>query len=283
MEKIVKIVKMIKKRRILIPCVIFLFLLFFMAIFDNIISPHDPLLMNYEERLEPPGVKNWLGTDDFGRDVLSRIIHGARLTVISGLGVVVISTVLGLIIAVTSAYYKSFGLIMMRFIDILMAFPALIMALALVAILGSGLTNVILAVATSYLCRTTRIIYGLTLGIIEKDYIKAARSAGATNTRIILKHIIPNLVSPLIVQSTFTFAFSLLRIASLDYLGMGAGPNVPSWGNILNESRNFIITAPWLLIFPGLSIVFTVLSLNIVGDALRDQIDPRFRRQISES
>lgn len=276
-----KIVKMITKRKITIPGVIILFLVLFMAIFADLIVPYDPMCINSIERLEPPSVKHWFGTDNFGRDIFSRIIYGARLTIIGGVGVVILSIGLGLIIAVTSAYFKSFGLIMMRIIDILMAFPSLILALAFMAILGRGLVNVIIVVGAAFLARTVRIIYGSTIKIIQEDYIKAAISEGATNTRIIIKHIIPNLSSLLVVQTTFTFAVSLLRMASLDYLGLGVSPNIPSWGNMLNEGRIYIVRAPWLLIFPGMSIVLTVLSFNIIGDLLRDQLDPRFRSQIS--
>jgi peptide/nickel transport system permease protein len=169
----------------------------------------------------------------------------------------------------------------MRLVDVVMSFPPLLLALALMAILGRGLSNVILAVGITYLTRTARIIFGLTLKIKEEVYIEAIRSVGAKNGRIIVRHILPNLVSPLIVQATFTFAFSLLQIASLDFLGVGLPPQVPSWGNMIAEGRLYITRAPGVLLFPGIFIILTVLSFNLVGDVLRDKLDPRFRDEVT--
>jgi peptide/nickel transport system permease protein len=168
----------------------------------------------------------------------------------------------------------------MRLIDVFMSFPDLMMALVLMAILGRGIMNLIIAVGATYLTRTARIIHGLTMKIKNEAYIEAIYSEGASHARILARHIVPNLISLIIVQATFTFAFSLLQIAALDFLGVGVPPQIPSWGNMLSESRLYIVRAPWLLIFPGLFIVLTVLSFNLVGDVLRDRIDPRFRESI---
>ena len=276
----IKIIKVILKRKIALIGVIILFLLAFVSIFAPLITKYDPMAINAIERLKPPDAKHWFGTDNYGRDIHSRIIYGSRLTIIGGFGVVVFSIFFGVFIGATSAYFKNYGLIMMRLIDIIMAFPSLIVALVFMVILGRGLMNVIIAVGIVHLARTARIIYGSTLKIIEETYVKAAISVGATDNRVLLYEILPNLISPIAVQITFTFALSILQIASLDYLGLGVSPQIPSWGNMLSEGRVYIVRAPWLVIFPGIFIALVVLSFNIVGDLLRDELDPRFRSQI---
>ncbi len=252
-----------------------------MAIFAPFIAPYDPMELNPVDRLQNFGAKYWFGTDHFGRDIFSRVVYGARMTFISGSGVVLYSVFFGIFIGVLSGYYRRFGFVAMRLVDVVMSFPPLLLALALMAILGRGLLNVILAVGITYLTRTARIIFGLTLKIKEEVYIEAVRSVGAKNGRIIVRHILPNLVSPLIVQATFTFAFSLLQIASLDFLGVGLPPQLPSWGNMIAEGRLYITRAPGVLLFPGIFIVLTVLSFNLVGDVLRDKLDPRFRDDVT--
>lgn len=253
----------------------------FLAVFAPLVAPYDPMALNPMDRLQGPSVKYWFGTDLFGRDIFSRIVYGARMTIISGSGVVLYSIFLGVVVGLLSGYFREFGRIAMRLVDVVMSFPPLLLALALIAILGPGLLNVILAVSATYLTHTARIIFGLTLKIKEEAYVEAIRSIGANNGRIILRHVLPNLVSPVIVQATFTFAFSLLQIASLDFLGVGVPPQVPSWGNMVSEGRVYITRAPGVLLFPGIFIVLTVLSFNLVGDVLRDKLDPRFRDQFS--
>jgi len=255
----------------------------FLAVFAPLVAPYDPMALNPMDRLQGPSVKYWFGTDLFGRDIFSRIVFGARMTIISGSGVVLYSIFLGVVIGLLSGYFREFGRIAMRLVDVVMSFPPLLLALALIAILGPGLLNVILAVSATYLAHTARIIFGLTLKIKEEAYVEAIRSIGAQNGRIILRHLLPNLVSPIIVQATFTFAFSLLQIASLDFLGVGVPPQVPSWGNMVSEGRVYITRAPGVLLFPGIFIVLTVLAFNLVGDVLRDNLDPRFREQLSAS
>jgi peptide/nickel transport system permease protein len=258
-----------------------LFLICFLAMFAPLVATHDPMGLNPADRLQGPSVRHWFGTDHFGRDIYSRIVYGARMTILGGSGVVLYSIIVGILIGLLSGYFREFGLIAMRLVDVVMSFPPLLLALALIAILGPGLLNVILAVSATYLTHTARIIFGLTLKIKEESYVEAIRSIGANSGRIILRHILPNLVSPVIVQATFTFAFSLLQIASLDFLGVGVPPQVPSWGNMVSEGRVYITRAPGVLLFPGIFIVLTVLSFNLVGDVLRDNLDPRFRDQIS--
>jgi peptide/nickel transport system permease protein len=268
------------RRKIALAGALFLVLIFVLAIFADFIAPYDPMELNVEDRLQGPSAKHLFGTDNFGRDVASRVIHGARLTFVSGAGVVIFAVFFGIIVGTLAGYFRKFELVSMRVIDVFMSFPDLMMALVLMAILGRGIVNIIVAVGATYLTRTARIIHGLTLKIKNEAYIEAIASEGASHLRILVRHIVPNLISLIIVQATFTFAFSLLQIAALDFLGVGMPPQIPSWGNMLSESRLYILRAPWLLIFPGLFIVLTVLSFNLVGDVLRDRIDPRFRESI---
>ena len=241
------------------------------------IAPYDPLSYDPIARLLPPGIEHWFGTDHYGRDTFSRVIYGARLALIIGVGVVGFALVIGVPIGIVSALYPRVGLLLMRMIDVLMAFPALLLALGLIVILGRGVENAIIAVGVVYLTTTVRIVYGVSLKLREETYVEAAVSLGARGVRIIFRHILPNLISPLLVQASFVFAFAQLQAASLDFLGLGAPPEIPSWGNALSESRIYITHAPWLLIFPGMMIVLTAFSLNLVGDALRDRLDPRFK------
>jgi peptide/nickel transport system permease protein len=255
--------------------------IFIFAVFAPLIATHDPMDINPIDRLQSPNSKYWFGTDNFGRDIFSRVVYGARMTIITGSGVVIYSLFLGIFVGIFSGYYERFGLVAMRLVDVIMSFPPLLLALALMAIMGRGVWNVILAVGVSYLTRTARIMFGLTLKIKSEVYIEAIRSVGAKNIRILIKHILPNLISPIIVQATFTFAFSLLQIASLDFLGVGLPPQLPSWGNMISEGRIYITRAPGILIFPGVFIVLTVLSFNLVGDVLRDKLDPRFKGDVA--
>jgi peptide/nickel transport system permease protein len=268
------------RRKIALFGAVFLVFIMTLAIFADVFAPYDPMEMDPRERLKPPSREHPFGTDNFGRDTLSRVIHGARLTFVSGAGVVLFAVFFGIIIGSLAGYFSRFESIAMRLVDVFMAFPPLILALVLMTILGRGVTNVIIAAGATYLTRTARIVHGMTLKIKNEPYIEAIYSEGASHGRILARHVIPNLISLIIVQATFTFAFSLLQIASLDFLGVGVPPQIPSWGNMLSEARIYITRAPWLLIFPGLFIVFTVLSFNLVGDVLRDRIDPRFRESI---
>jgi peptide/nickel transport system permease protein len=272
--------KMLKTRKIALAGLAFLALLLLLAIFAPLVATHNPLDIDPVERLQSPNRNHFLGTDNFGRDIWSRIVYGARTSIVSSLGVVLFSMTLGILIGLIAGYFKRLNAPFMRIIDVMMAFPSLLLALVLMTIFGRGMVNVILAVGITYLTRTTRIVYGMTLKLKEEVFIEAFRAAGASDFRLLLRHIFPNLTSPVIVQGTFTFAFSLLDMASLDFLGLGLPPEIPSWGNMLTEGSIYLVRAPWMLIFPGIFIVLTVLSFNLVGDVLRDQVDPRFRHDI---
>jgi len=268
------------KRKIAFAGLIFISLLVVFAVFAPFIATFDPQGMNPVDKLRSPDSTYFFGTDNFGRDIFSRVVYGARTSLTGSAGVILFSLSIGVLIGVSSGYFRKIEPYLMRLIDVLMAFPPLLLALVLVSILGRGMGNVIIAVGATYLTRTTRIVYGLTLKLREEPYIEAAISSGVKQKWIILKHILPNMMSPLIVQATFTFAFSLLDMAALDFLGLGIPPSIPSWGNMLSEGRMYLTRAPWLLIFPGACIVLTVLSFNLAGDVLRDRLDPHFRRDI---
>jgi len=268
------------KRKIALGGLLFIVLLLIFALFSPYIATFDPQEMNPVDKLRSPDGTYYFGTDNFGRDIFSRVVFGARTSLTGSAGVILFSLSIGVLIGVSSGYFRRIEPYLMRLIDVLMAFPPLLLALVLVSILGRGMGNVIIAVGATYLTRTTRIVYGLTLKLREEPYIEAAISSGVKQKWIILKHILPNMMSPLIVQATFTFAFSLLDMAALDFLGLGIPPSIPSWGNMLSEGRMYLTRAPWLLIFPGACIVLTVLSFNLAGDVLRDRLDPHFRRDI---
>lgn len=268
------------RRKIALGGLLFIVLLLIFALFAPYIATFDPQEMNPVDKLRSPDGTYYFGTDNFGRDIFSRVVFGARTSLAGSAGVILFSLSIGVLIGVSSGYFRKIEPYLMRLIDVLMAFPPLLLALVLVSILGRGMGNVIIAVGATYLTRTTRIVYGLTLKLREEPYIEAAISSGVKQKWIILKHILPNMMSPLIVQATFTFAFSLLDMAALDFLGLGIPPSIPSWGNMLSEGRMYLTRAPWLLVFPGACIVLTVLSFNLVGDVLRDRLDPHFRRDI---
>jgi peptide/nickel transport system permease protein len=232
------------------------------AVFAPWVAPFDPGAMDALGRLAPPSAEHWFGTDHYGRDLLSRVIYGARMALLTGAGVVVIALVFGVTVGAVSAFFPRLGLVLMRIVDVLMGIPALLLALALVVILGRGLFNSMLAVGAIYFTTTARITYGLTRKIVAETYIEAITALGAGNLRILWRHVLPNLVSPLMVQATFIFAFAQLSAASLDFLGLGLPPDVPSWGNMVAETRRYITRAPWLLMFPGGAIILTVFALN---------------------
>ena len=245
------------------------------------LAPADPNAIDPLARLSPPGAGHWFGTDHFGRDTLSRVIHGARMALLIGVGVVVLALAGGLVVGMLSALMPRLGLILMRAVDVLMAFPALLLALALVVILGPGVENSIVAISAVYLTTTARIVYGSSLRLNGEPWVEAARGMGSGMLRIVFRHLLPNLLSPLFVQASFVFAFAQLQAASLDFLGLGVPPETPTWGNMLAESRIYIVRAPWLLLFPGLMIALSAFSLNLVGDAVRDRLDPRLKELFS--
>jgi peptide/nickel transport system permease protein len=231
-------------------------------------------------RLLPPGGQFLLGTDNVGRDLMARVAYGGRLSLSIGLAVMLISGVCGTVLGVVAGYFRRLDNPVMRLMDALMAFPAILLAIAISATLGGSTLNAVIALAAVYTPRTARIVRANTLVVREMDYVKAAIVSGAGGLRVMLRHILPNSLAPLIVQVTFVFAYAVVAEAILSFLGIGAQPPTPSWGNIIAEGRNYIRDAPWITLFPGIAIAVTVLGLNLIGDGLRDALDPRLRVQV---
>jgi len=231
--------------------------------------------MNYQDRLLPPGSGHLLGTDEFGRDILSRMIWGGRVSLMMGLVAVLVAGTIGVILGILAGYYRKLDLYIMQVIDILLAFPSLLLAIAIVAVLGVGLLNAMIAVAISVIPAYVRVVRGSVLSIREKEYIEAVRALGVSDLKIIFKHILPNVISPIIVLSTLQFGSSILSAASLSFLGLGAQPPTPEWGAMAFTGKSFLLQAWWMSLFPGLAIMLVVLAFNLLGDGLRDATDPR--------
>jgi peptide/nickel transport system permease protein len=250
-----------------------------MAVFAPLIAPLPPEEIQFRHRFEPPSLEFPMGTDNFGRDLLSRVVYGARLSLEIGFTVVLLTGIFGTAIGATAGYFRKLDNPLMRVMDALMAFPAILLAVAIAAALGASAVNAVIALAAVYTPRTARIVRASVLVVREMEYVQAARACGATNWRIMRRHILPNSMAPLIVQLTFIFAYAVLAEAILSFLGVGPAPPTPTWGNIVAEGRQYIREAPWITLFPGLAIAMTVLGLNLLGDGLRDALDPRMRVQ----
>jgi peptide/nickel transport system permease protein len=246
-----------------------------MAVFAGLLAPHPPNENHFRYRLGAPTRTFLLGTDGFGRDVLSRVIHGARVSLRIGLMVVLANAVLGTLIGAVAGSVRTLDNVVMRVMDGLMAFPAILLAIALAATLGASEANVVIALTIAYTPRTARIVRAAVLVVRELDYVQAAQALGAGYLRVLLRHILANSMAPLIVQLTFIFAVSVLAEAVLSFIGVGPPPPTPTWGNVIAEGRNYIREAPWISLFPGITIGVTVLGLNLLGDGLRDVLDPR--------
>jgi peptide/nickel transport system permease protein len=248
-----------------------------LAIFAPLISPYDPMAIDIARRLIGPGAAHPFGTDNMGRDILSRVVSGARISLLVGSCVVLCAVGAGSILGLIAGYSDRVDRVLMRVMDGLMAFPATVLAIALMAMLGAQLSNVIIALSVVFAPRVARVIRAVTLAVRELDYVQAARAAGARDVRILGRHILPNCLAPVIVQGTFIFAEAVLAEAALSFLGVGLPPYLPSWGSIITTGRMFMQTAPWITLYPGVAIVITVLGLNLLGDGLRDLADPRLR------
>ncbi|HIF82005.1 MAG TPA: ABC transporter permease [Gammaproteobacteria bacterium] len=245
------------------------------AIFGNVISPYDPSDMAFD-MMESPSWSHPLGTDDLGRDLLSRIIVGTQVSLFVGISTVVLALFAGLILGVLAGYFGGWvDHVIMRYIDLQWAFPNFIIAVYLVAVFGTGLSNVIVAISLAFVDDFARIARGMVLTIKEEQYVAAARTVGVSDIRIMWRHILPNAAAPIIVQATVSISYAILGEASLSFLGLGVDASTPTWGLILADGRSFISRAWWLGIFPGLAIMLTVLSINFIGDTLRDFLDVR--------
>ena len=245
------------------------------AVFAPIIAPFDPNAMDFDMMLGPSS-QHVLGTDDLGRDLLSRIIHGTRISLFVGISTVLIALVFGVILGLLAGYFGGwFDMVIMRYIDLQWAFPNFIIAVYLVAVFGTGLSNVIVAISLAFVDDFARIARSMVLSIKEQQYVDAARTVGASHWRIMLRHILPNAMAPIIVQATVSVSYAILGEASLSFLGLGVTTDTPTWGLILADGRSFISRAWWMGVFPGVAIMLTVLSINFLGDALRDALDVR--------
>lgn len=253
------------------------------AVLGETVAPYDPIRVNVPERLQGPSLQHPFGTDNLGRDVFSRVIVGARVSLQVGFIAVSISLLLGVLIGLVSGYFAG-GLdsVLMRAMDVLFAFPFVLLAIAILAALGPGITNAMIAIGIVYTPIFARIARGSTLTVKQDVFVVAARSIGASDARIIRRHVLPNVTAPLIVQTSLSLAFAILAEAALSFLGLGVQPPDPAWGRMLAEGREFVRQGPWMGIFPGLAIFFTVMSFNFVGDGLRDALDPK-QKSVIES
>ncbi len=250
------------------------------AVFASVLSPYDPQDIQVPQRLLGPGHAHPFGTDNLGRDIFSRVIHGARVSLLVGSLVVVCATGAGATIGLIAGYDNRMDRVLMRIMDGLMAFPTTLLAIALMAALGARLSNVIIALSIVFTPRVARIVRSVTLVVRELDYVQAAQALGAADARILARHVLPNCLAPIIVQATFIFADSVLAEAALSFLGVGLPPYIPSWGTIITAGRTFMQTAPWITVFPGVAILLSVLGLNLLGDGLRDLADPRLQGRV---
>jgi peptide/nickel transport system permease protein len=248
------------------------------ALFAPLFAPADPLAQELAARLQPPSAAHWLGTDQLGRDILSRLLYGARISLVIGIVVVVSAGVFGTIVGIVAGYAG--GLVdevLMRFTEVFLAFPPLILAMAIAGALGPSLTNAIIAIAAVTWAVYARLARGQLLSLRRREFVEAARSIGASRGRILLRHLLPNALAPLLVQASFDMGSAIISAAGLSFIGFGAQPPTPEWGVMISEGRNFISTQPWLALFPGLAILLAVGAFNLLGDGLRDALDPRLR------
>ena len=248
------------------------------AVLAPLVAPADPLSQTLAARLQPPSAAHWLGTDQLGRDLLSRLVYGARISLVIGLTVVMLAGVFGTLVGLVAGYAGGFteeGL--MRLTDVFLAFPPLILAMAIAGALGPSLTNAIIAIAVVTWAIYARLARGQILSLRKQEFVEAARSVGVPRSRILLRHLLPNALAPLLVQASFDMGAAIVSAAGLSFIGFGAQPPTPEWGVMISEGRNFISTEPWLSLFPGLAILLAVGAFNVLGDGLRDALDPRLR------
>lgn len=251
-----------------------------MAICAPWLGTVDPVTINPSLRLKPPSPEHWLGTDTFGRDVYSRIVYGARISLIVGAGTVVVSLLFGVFFGVLTGYFRWADLIVMRFMDGLMAIPGILLAIALVAISGATLTTVLIAISIPEIPRVARMVRAVILGVKAEPYVEAASVLGTGVWKMVWRHLLPNTVAPLLVQGTYIFAAAIMTEAILSFLGAGIPPETPSWGNMMADGRVYFQLKPELILFPGLMVSLTVLSVNMLGDVLRDRLDPRMAKRL---
>jgi peptide/nickel transport system permease protein len=251
-----------------------------LAVFAPWLGTSDPSLLDSGQRLKPMSAMHWLGTDAFGRDVFSRVIYGARISLTVGLGTVFISLTIGLLVGVVAGYFRLADAIIMRVMDGMMAIPGILLAIALVSLSGASLFTVLVAISIPEIPRVVRMVRSVILGVRNESYVEAAIVLGTRVPVLMWRHMMPSTLAPLIVQGTYIFASAILTEAILSFLGAGIPPETPSWGNVMAESRVYFMMLPGLILYPGILVSLTVLSVNVLGDALRDALDPRMARRI---
>ncbi|MDH3688243.1 MAG: ABC transporter permease [Gammaproteobacteria bacterium] len=240
----------------------------------------DPVKFNPIDRLNKPFTEFLFGTDHLGRDIFSRTVHGGRVSLVIGFSVALLASILGLFVGLVSGYVRAVDAVLMRIMDGLMAIPEILLAIALIAVTGATIQNVIIAITVPEVPRVARLVRSIVLSIREQPYVEAAVSIGTRTPKIILRHVLPNTMAPLLVQATYVCASAVITEALLGFIGAGTPPEIPSWGNVMAEGRRFFQLAPWIIFFPGIFLATTVLAVNIIGDGLRDMLDPRLARQM---
>jgi peptide/nickel transport system permease protein len=256
----------------------FLLLIGLVALLAPVLAPADPIEMSPPQRLLPPGGRFLLGTDEFGRDILSRLLYGGRVSLVVAFGSIAIATVFGVALGLIGGYYGGLPeTLTMRSMDVLLCIPPILLAIAVVAFAGSSLPNLVLVIGLIYIPRFARIVHGSALSVKQREFVAAARVIGATGPRIILTAILPNLLAPIIVQASVNLGFAILLESGLSFLGLGAPPPTPSWGAMIGTGRGFMQISPWLILWPALVIWATILAFNLLGDGLRDALDPKLR------
>ncbi|HVR92594.1 MAG TPA: ABC transporter permease [Casimicrobiaceae bacterium] len=266
------------RRKLVLAGTAILVVVMLLALFAPWITPYGPMAMKISDRLQSPRLAHWFGTDELGRDVFSRVVFGARYSLMIGASVVLISVTGGVLLGLTAGFFRRLDGPIMRFVDAMMSFPDILLAIALVAVLGASMTNVILALAIVYTPRVARVVRASTLVVRELLFIEAARALGVSTWRILFIHILNNIASPILVQATFIFAYAVLAEAGLSFLGVGVPPELPTWGTMIASGQQFAHQAIWLVVFPGVAIVLSALSLQMVGDGFRDLLDPKLRK-----
>lgn len=265
-----------RRNRAAVVGLVLVLLLALVALLAPVLAPYAPEAQNLRERLDPPSGAHWFGTDEFGRDILSRVIFGARISLLTGLVPVFSAAILGTLIGLVAGFYRGrIDTILMRLMDVLLAFPSLLLALAVVGALGPGLRNAIIAVAVVGVPGYARIVRSVIIGAREEEYVQAARALGARDGRLLLRELLPAAFGALSVQATLGIGFAILSMAGLSFLGLGVQPPTADWGEMLSRGRRFLPDAGWLLLYPGAAISLTVLAFNLLGDGLRDALDPR--------
>jgi peptide/nickel transport system permease protein len=278
------VVRRLLRHRGAVAGLLIILLFFAAALLAPTLSPYNPLVQNLDRRLQGPSQAHLLGTDDFGRDILSRVIYGARISLTIGFISIGIAVAGGLVLGLVAGFYTAgrwgrlIDTVIMRTSDILLAFPAILLAIAIVTAFGPGLRNAMLAIAIIYLPRFIRIVRASCLVEKEQSYVEAAQALGMSHRRLLFRHLLPNVIPPVIVQATLGLAEAIIEAAALSFLGLGATPPTPEWGAMLSEGRSYLRLAPWVTFFPGMAIFLIVVSFNLLGDGLRDALDPRLRR-----